>query len=333
MRLKTIDGHIAGTPLRLIVEGFPAAAGSTMAEKREWAEARTSDLRCGVLCEPRGHRDLTGAVFTEPIDDASDAGILFMDAGGYRPFSALGAMTAVALAARRCLIVPRDQAAIAVDTVAGPVRAHLSSSGDDGDDAAGGIDVTLDSLPAFVIHAGLVVTAAGRRLRADVAASGECYAVVDAESAGVPLDVAHLAEVRSVGRAIAEAVNSAVRFVHPFTGASSVAGTVLTSPAHRDNAALRHVLVTGAGTVGRGPSGSGSGAILAVLDAMGLPVDEEAVECEGLTGLTLSAAVRGRRQVGDYAAVDIRLRGRVFVTGDHSFVFAPDDPLRSGLAI
>jgi proline racemase len=255
-----------------------------------------------------------------------------MDAGGFRQFSALGAMAAVALASARRLIVPRDDAAIALDSVVGPIRATPSPPDDD-DDAPHGIDVTLESVPAFVIQAGVAVTAAGRRLRADIAASGECYAVVDAESAGVPLDFTHLPEIRAAGRAIAEAVNSAVRFVHPLTGASRVAGTIVTSPAHRDSAALRHVLVTDTGSVGRGPSGSGCGAILAVLDAMGLLVDGQAVECEGLTGLTVSAAVRGRRQAGDYAAVDIRLRGRVFVTGEHSFVFGPDDPLRGGIAV
>ena len=34
LRLKTIDAHAAGEPLRLIVDGFPSPRGKTMLEKR-----------------------------------------------------------------------------------------------------------------------------------------------------------------------------------------------------------------------------------------------------------------------------------------------------------
>jgi proline racemase len=35
-RIRTIDAHSAGEPLRLIVEGYPAPKGRTMIEKRAW---------------------------------------------------------------------------------------------------------------------------------------------------------------------------------------------------------------------------------------------------------------------------------------------------------
>ncbi|MDR1989134.1 MAG: proline racemase family protein [Acidobacteriaceae bacterium] len=327
MMIKTIDAHIAGTPIRLIVGGFPSPSGTTMADKREWARAEMDHVRCLVMREPRGHRDMTGAVLTEPADNASTAGVLFMDANGYREVSALGAMAVAALAIQHRLIVPSDGVSVTLDTLAGPVRASVTLTTEESG------DVVLDSAPAFVLHGGMTVDCAGRTLRVDVVASGACYAVVDAESAGVPLDLDRVAEIRRVGVAITEAVNRAIKVVHPLTGATSVAGTVVTSPAHHDPALLRHVLVTADGTVGRAPSGSGSGAVLAVLDAMGILVEGQPITCEGMSGLTLSAEIAGRRQVGDYPAVNVRLRGRVFTTGGHAFVLSDDDPLRNGLSM
>ncbi len=38
-RVKTIDAHVAGEPLRLIVDGFPRPPGNTMLEKQAWVRA------------------------------------------------------------------------------------------------------------------------------------------------------------------------------------------------------------------------------------------------------------------------------------------------------
>src|SRR5215470_14994429 len=65
--VKTIDAHVAGEPLRLIVEGLPRPSGKTMAQKRDWMKRHVDDLRRALLFEPRGHRDMCGAMLTEPV--------------------------------------------------------------------------------------------------------------------------------------------------------------------------------------------------------------------------------------------------------------------------
>ena len=35
-RIRTIDAHAAGEPLRLVTDGFPAPAGASMLDKRAW---------------------------------------------------------------------------------------------------------------------------------------------------------------------------------------------------------------------------------------------------------------------------------------------------------
>src|SRR5262245_28622723 len=99
LRLKTIDAHVAGQPLRLVVSGFPTPQGRTMTEKRDWLRRHADHLRRALTREPRGHSDMCGAVLTEPISPGSHAGLLFMDGDGYSAMCGHGiiAVTTIAL--------------------------------------------------------------------------------------------------------------------------------------------------------------------------------------------------------------------------------------------
>jgi trans-L-3-hydroxyproline dehydratase len=79
LTIRTIDAHVGGQPLRLIVDGFPSPRGSTIFEKRLWANRHADHLRRALMLEPRGHADMTGAVLTEPDAPGSHAGLLIMD--------------------------------------------------------------------------------------------------------------------------------------------------------------------------------------------------------------------------------------------------------------
>ena len=51
LRVRTIDAHAEGEPLRLIVEGFPSPRGRTMLEKREWVKKHADHLRRALMLE------------------------------------------------------------------------------------------------------------------------------------------------------------------------------------------------------------------------------------------------------------------------------------------
>src|SRR5438128_1095324 len=125
VRLQTIDAHCGGDSLRLVVGGFPAPQGKTMAEKRAWAARHADRLRRVLLFEPRGHADMTGAVLTEPSTPGSHAGILFMDSAGYSAMSGHGVIAVTTIALERGLIDPgSDKTHLVFDTPAGVVRAR-----------------------------------------------------------------------------------------------------------------------------------------------------------------------------------------------------------------
>jgi proline racemase len=60
--ISVIDSHTAGEPTRIIVDGFPQVKGSTMAERMEYLNEQMDWLRKSLMREPRGHRDMFGAI-------------------------------------------------------------------------------------------------------------------------------------------------------------------------------------------------------------------------------------------------------------------------------
>src|SRR6188474_3985454 len=78
-RVKTVDAHVGGQTLRLVVDGMPHPLGRTMRDKRAWLRKRADRLRRALVLEPRGHADIVAALLTEAVSPEAHAGILFMD--------------------------------------------------------------------------------------------------------------------------------------------------------------------------------------------------------------------------------------------------------------
>ena len=324
---KTIDAHAEGGPIRLVIDGFPAPRGRTMRDKQDWVSRHADQLRRQLLLEPRGHTGLAGAVLTEPVSPGSHAGLIFMHADGYGALSGHAVVAVTTIALERGLLMPGgDGRTVVYDTVAGTIRARATVQ------ASGRVErVAFVNVPAFVLRAGATVKTARRPLRADVAYGGVFHAIVDSEAVGVPIDVHHLPELARAGVEIARAVEATESPVHPLDARiGGIAGTVFTGPAADDRCDLRNVTVYGNGLVDRSPGGTGTSAVMAVLDAMGLLRDEADFTQEGLLGSRLRSRVVGRTTVGDLPAIVTEVEGSAWITGEHMLWMAEDDPFRGG---
>jgi proline racemase len=340
--LKTLDAHAEGGPLRLIVDGFPAPRGQTMLERRDWAERHADHLRRTLMLEPRGHADMCGAVLTEPVGPGSHAGLLFMNNEGYGEMCGHGIIAVTTMVLERGLLMPGgDGATIVFDTPAGTIRARATSlvggRASPREDEQRDVRVERVSflnVPSFVLHGGLMVKLGPRHVRADVAFGGVFYAIVDSEAAGLPIDIAHVPELRRAGMEIKSAIDAAHAIAHPLEPRlQGMHGTIFTSPPHDDRADLRTVAVFASGAVDRSPSGTGAAAILAVLDAMGLVDDERPLVCESVIGTRLAVRVAGRTAVGDYQAVVAEIEGSGWIVGEHTFFVDEADPLGRGFRV
>jgi trans-L-3-hydroxyproline dehydratase len=298
-----------------------------MREKTQWMARRADHVRRALMLEPRGHRDMTGVMLTEPVQPGSHAGLIFMHADGYAPMAGHAVIATTVLAITQGLIVPGgDGRSLVYDTIAGRVSARILD-----DSAKLGSRVSFTNVPSFVLSGGLAIKAGGRQIRADVAFGGAFYAIVDAESLGVSATYEHLGVLRQFSHEITEAIESVVDVTHPLDPLmTGLAGTLFTAPATHAEAHLRNVAVLATGAAGRSASGTGLSAILAVLDAMEVLNGDEPFALEGLSGQRLTGRVAGRTMVGDLLALIPEVSGSAWVTGEHRFVAAPDDPFAQG---
>jgi proline racemase len=333
MQIKTIDAHVCGTVVRLIVEGAPAPKGATMKEKETWFSRHGASRRRTVLREPRGHAAMIGALLTEPVSPGSHAGLLFLDADGSRAISIEGVMAAAAIALERGLLVPADpHGPLTFDTPSGTVHATIGS------DAAGAAPaastaVSCTGIPALALSGAVEVRWGTRHVNVDLAFAGELYAIVDSEAIGVPLDRQHLLELSRAGLAFAREVAAAPGVTAASGGAwDEVRATIFTG-APPEGADLRTVMVRANGVIERSPSGSGLAAVMAVLDAMGIVGDGASVTTEGLVGTRLTGSICQRMPLAERTAVVPQIQTTVWLIGESTWFGDERDPLSAGIVL
>src|SRR5262249_7020383 len=155
------------------------------------------------------------------------------------------------------------------------------------------------NVPSFVLHGGLSVKLASRTIRADVAFGGAFYAIVDGEAVGLPIDAAHLPELRRIGMEIKRAIEAAHTIAHPLEAElCGIYGTIFPGPPGDDRADLRNVTIFADAEVDRSPCGTGTAAVMAVIDAMGLLSEDRPFVHESLIGTRFNGRVTSRTLVG-----------------------------------
>lgn len=300
--IKTIDADVAGEAVRLIVSGGPSVPGRTMAEKLTWLRKHGGELRRLLMLEPRGHAGMHGAMLTEPTSPHAHAGLLSMHSSGFPLVSGESIIGAVTIGREHKLIEGVDDEVL-VDTPAGLFRANPRMSG------LRVTSVAITGVPSFVHSAGLVLEIGRRKISADVAFGGEFYAIADSEAIGIPIDMANAAALIRMGREIKDAVGKL----------KDIQGTIFTG-APRAAADLRSATILDGEVLRRSPGATGTAALMAVLDAMGLLSEGDLFTHEGILGTTLQARVLSRQHAGDIPAIIPVIEGSASITGFHEFV-------------
>lgn len=332
-RIRTIDAHAAGEPLRLVVEGWPSPEGKTMLDKRAWAGRHLDHLRRAIMLEPRGHADMYGALLTEPVTPGAHAGVLFMHNEGWSTMCGHGVIAVTTMALERDLIFSND-ARLILDAPAGPVSAKAAVSvGADGSRRVS--SVAFRNVPSFVFEAALPVRlSGGRTLLVDIAFGGAFYAIVDAEAAGLAVDAGRLPELRRLGTEVKAEVERLRQVSHPLDpGLKGIYGTIFTAPPRHPEAHLRNVTIFADAEVDRSPCGTGTAAVMAVLSEMGVLAEDAAFVHESIVGTLFTGRIVGRQPVGDKPGIVPEIQGSAWITGEHTFLVDGDDPLKAGFRL
>jgi trans-L-3-hydroxyproline dehydratase len=329
-RLIVIDSHTGGEPFRVIVEGVPDVPGSTMLERRRYAEQHLDDLRRAVMWEPRGHADMYGAFLGPPVDPNSDIAVLFLHNEGFSTMCGHGiiALTKVALDTGM-LPAEEPETTIGIDTPAGRIVATAVVS----DGQVG--EVSFRNVPSFADGLDRTVEVPGMgSVRYDLAFGGAFYAYVGAGDLGLKLIPSETPRLIEAGRAIKAAVVASGLISHPVDSELAfLYGVIFIGPPEDPSHHSRNVCVFADGEVDRSPTGTGVSGRLAIHHARGEIEIGEEIAVESILGSTFTGRVAETTEVGGIPAVVPEVRGTAHVTGRSELWLDPGDPLGSGFLV
>jgi trans-L-3-hydroxyproline dehydratase len=330
-RIRTIDMHTGGEPLRVFTSGLPPIEGNTVLEKRRYFREHYDHIRTGTMWEPRGHADMYGAVVTPSLD--ADFDVFFLHNEGYSTMCghAIIALTTLAVETGLVRIDPpaRDGSSeiqLTFSVPAGRIQARARLEG------GKARDVSFRNVPSFLYLRDHDVEVPGvGRIRFDVAYGGAFYALVDATPLGLRLSPEHFNQLVDYGRRIKLAVMNTFTIEHPFEkDLSFLYGTIFTGPAQQAAHHSRNVCIFAEGELDRSPTGSGVSARAALHYARGELQLNERITIESILGSTMTVRPAELTKFGPHDAVIPEVGGTASITGSHEFYFDPDDPFGHG---
>jgi proline racemase len=292
----------------VVVSGWPQPEGATLAERRAFLLAAQDHLRQAVVCEPRGHDAVVGALLTPPTAPGSSAGVVFFNNAGGLGMCGHGLIGVVRTLAHLGRLAP---GAWRIDTPVGTVGAELEADG----------AVTIENVPSYC-HArdvSLDVPGLGR-VTGDVAWGGNWFFLT--ELAEPPLELANAAELTRATARILEALRA-----RGVTGrdAAVIDHVEVFGPPRRADADSRNFVLCPGLAYDRSPCGTGTSAKLAALAARGKLAPGARWRQESITGSLFEGWLEERS-----GALVPRIRGRAFVTGRATLYFDAADPFREG---
>jgi 4-hydroxyproline epimerase len=307
--IEVVDSHTEGEPTRLVIDGWPTCEGDSMQARRDFLKTHHDHLRRAVVCEPRGHDAVVGALLTPPVQEGSLAGVIFFNNVGYLGMCGHGLIGVVQTLVYLGRLKGNE---VRLDTPVGRVAAEL---GDDG-------TVTIENVPAWCRSLDVEVDVPGLgRMVGDVAWGGNWFFLTRLEGPSLELEnVERLLEATSRIRRRLDELN--------LVGEQELIDHVeLFGPPTRQDADSRNFVLCPGGEYDRSPCGTGTSAKMAVLHARGELAIGQPWRQESITG---------SRFVGWLAESDGELipyiQGRAFVTARSTLLFDPDDFFRGGFS-
>jgi proline racemase len=333
--VQAVDYHTAGEPFRIITGGVREIPGATILEKRSHAARHLDRIRRLVVNEPRGHADMYGCFVTEAVSPDGDLGVIFFHNAGFSTACGHGTIALVTAALETGMLdsSPGSEQPVIVDVPSGRLET-VACVGNDG----GVTSVRFRNVPAYLETPHLTVELQGRSLDVAIAYGGAFYAVVNVEDVGLQVEPADLPRLIEYGRAIKAAVEEAHLPVHPLEselrGIYGVIFAEAVEPASGGNPRRdANVTIFADGEVDRSPCGSGTSARLAMLHAMGELGMGDVLLHDSIIGSQFVGRVVERTELADREAVITEIEGSAWLTGYHTFILEPDDPLGTGFLL
>ena len=325
--VQVVDSHTAGEPTRIVVGGLPFLQGQSIAEKRDFFKAKYDFLRKALLWEPRGHRDMFGAVLTQPCDPRAQVGVFFIESEGYLDMCGHGSIGVATVCIEMGMISKtRPKSGWLLDTPAGLVPFKPKFEGQTLK------SVSVQNVPSFLFKSNVSLVLPDKTdLKADIAFGGNFFLLVDAAHLGVSVEMKNIKTLIDIGTILREIANTKYKVHHPQSAAEKSIQLVEIYQGLRDQKAdARNVVIFGQRQLDRSPCGTGTSAKMAMLHAKGLLGLGQAYVQESIMGTYFSGRLISSTRVGKFRAVVPEITGSAWITGFNQLIMDPDDPLAGG---
>lgn len=325
--LFAIDTHTLGEPTRIIVDGFPEVDGASMMEKKLNLQRNYDHLRRAIIDEPRGHKNMFGAIIMNPTRSEADLGVVFMDSGGYLNMCGHGSIgVATAAVARGFVPVTEPYTEVTLETPAGLIHTKVKVN------QGRAKETSIVNVPSFLYRKDLNIHIPEiGEIQLDIAFGGNFFALVNVRNIGIPLHPNYLNRFTEAGAAIRKAVNEQVRIEHPLL--PDIHSVDLVEFYQNKPDAMRNVVVFDDNQVDRSPCGTGTSAKIAALCARKELLPGELFISESIMGTKFIGRALKYAHVGDYPAVIPEITGRAYITGENKFLFDDEDPFEYGFSL
>lgn len=331
-KITTIDTHTGGEPLRIPISGLPPIHGSTSLAKRRYFMTHYDKIRTALLLEPRGHKDMYGAILTTPSVPEADLDVFFINTEGYSTMCGHGVLAITKVVLETGVVVKEgSEKRVVMNTPAGLCYASASTFGI-GSEVR---DISFRNVASFVYLKDQKAEVDGiGTIAFDIAFGGLFYAFIDAETVGCSLQKEDLGTMIERGRKIKNTIMRRIKVEHPFEpDLSSLFGVIFTGKPQDSGNHSRHVTVFEDGEVDRSSTGTGVSARAALLIARGELRLNETIKIESVIGSTLNVRVVETNRFGGYEAIVPEVGGDVSITGKHELYFHGEDPYAAGFML
>jgi proline racemase len=329
MRIRTVEMHTGGEPVRIVTDGVAVSAGGTILEKRRHAQRELDQARRFLMHEPRGHADMYGVLLVEP-DVPADFAVLFLHNEGWSTMCGHAVIALGRFAVDQGFVARTEPVTrLTIQCPCGPVEVEVET------EAGRSGRVRFRSVPAFAPGLDRVLDVAGiGPVLVDVGYGGAFYAVTEAAQFGLDVSASPVRQLVEVADAITKAGKEQLCLDHPDDpDLAFLYGTILTDGGDGAAAPSANVCVFADREVDRSPTGSGVTARMAIMHRRRMVESGELRRFRSVTGAVFDASVAEASRVGAMPAVRVDVGGKAHYSGSCDFVLEEDDVIGRGFLL
>ena len=294
--IPIIDSHTGGEPTRVVL-GVPPSGGNASIDP---AHSFLATHRSAIICEPRGHEVIVGALLVEPTDASCATGVIFFNNVGLLGMCGHGMIGVIATLKHLGRISAGEHR---IETPVGIITATLHH-----DDRV--------SIRNVVSHRKAKAVRAGG-VTGDVAYGGNWFFLV--ADHGIEMTRENIPQLTQASLAMREAIHAA--------GFPEVDHIELFGPPEDAANHSRNFVLCPGGEYDRSPCGTGTSAKLACLAADGKLAPGDTWRQESIIG----SVFEGCYETADNGVTPI-ITGRAFITAETTLILDPADPFQFGIA-